>query len=101
MLVYNVTCKVSWHIHDAWFEWMKLVHIPQVMQTGLFTRYQVLKLLETDEHEGPTYAIQYYVEDHENYENYINTYAGGFRQEMLEKWGADYVSFRSLMEVIN
>ena len=38
-------------------------HIKEIMETGCFTRYQMVKLLETDEEEGATYAIQYYAEN--------------------------------------
>lgn len=60
MLIYNVTIQVTHAIHDSWIEWMKIEHIPEVMNTGCFEKYQWVRLLETDETEGITYAVQYY-----------------------------------------
>ncbi|MEN9600367.1 MAG: hypothetical protein RL596_2691 [Bacteroidota bacterium] len=75
MLVYNVTTKVSSAIHHDWLAWMQKIHIPAVMQTGCFTEYKILRLLDIDDSEGPTYAI--------------------------DKWGQQIIGFRSLMAVVN
>ena len=100
MLIYNVTAKVTWAIHEKWMQWMKEKHIPEVMATGCFTGNQVLRLLETDEAEGPTYAIQYRAEKMEDYQEYISTHAPAFRKELTERWGDNFIAFRSLMEVV-
>jgi hypothetical protein len=101
MIIYNVTSKVSWAIHDAWLEWMKLIHIPEVMSTGKFSGNRFVRLLETDEEDGPTYAIQYYLDGMEEYRTYLEKDAPGLRDKVLQKWGEEVISFRSLMEVIN
>src|SRR6476661_6615218 len=101
MIIYNVTSKVTWAIHDAWLEWMKLVHIPEVMGTGLFSGNRFVKLLESDDEEGPTYAIQYYLDSLDEYNTYLLNHAPELREKVLQKWGGQLISFRSLMEVIN
>jgi len=101
MIIFNVTSKVSWSIHDAWLEWMKLIHIHEVMSTGLFSGNRFVRLLETDEEDGPTYAVQYYLDDMDDYNTYIDKHAPGLREKVLQKWGGEVISFRSLMEVIN
>ena len=60
MLIYNVTTKLHHAIHQAWLSWMKETHIPEVLATGCFEKFQLARILETDEEEGPTYAVQYY-----------------------------------------
>ena len=81
MIIYNITTKVHWSIHDEWLRWMQQTHIKEIMETGCFTRYQMVKLLETDEEEGATYAIQYYAENMEAYERYIAHFSEILRQE--------------------
>ena len=66
MLIYNVTVKVNWAIHDAWLIWMQHEHMQDVVATGCFTHSQLIRLLETDEEDGPTYAAQYYTENKSN-----------------------------------
>lgn len=101
MIIYNITSKASWAIHDAWLEWMKLVHIPEIMNTGLFSGNRLVRLLETDEEEGPTYAVQFFADSLEQYQQYLANHADALRERTLQKWGGELISFRSLMEVIN
>ena len=101
MLIYNITSKVSWYVHDEWLRWMTTVYIPGVMETGLFVKYQLVKLLDTDEIEGPTYAVQYYIDNRGLYEEFIQVFAEGLRDNGIALWGDQVIAFRTLMEVIN
>lgn len=101
MYIYNVTNKVSWAIQDQWVQWMKEVHIPEVMATGCFTESRMLHLLENDDEEGATYAVQYRVASKEQYEHYINTYAPALRQDALNRWGDQFIAFRTIMQVVH
>ena len=100
MFIYNVTTHVNWSIHDAWLEWMQAEHLPALIATNCFVRFQLLKLHEQDETEGATYVAQYFAESKALYNRYINLYANNFRKEIIEKWGENIFSFRTLLEVI-
>jgi hypothetical protein len=100
MIIYNVTTAVSWQVHDAWLRWMKEVHIPEVMATKCFSKHQFVRLLETDETEGPTYAVQYFASNTEMYEQYISKYSTELRQKAVAQWHEQCISFRSLMEIV-
>ncbi len=101
MVIYNITTNVHPAVHDAWLEWMKLVHIPQIMLTGHFFDYTFSRLLDLEEEEGTTYSLQFKAESRENCDIYIEKFAPALRNESMEKWGNMAISFRSLMEVIN
>lgn len=100
MIVYNVTIKVDWSIHDAWLQWMKDEHMPEMVQTGCFTQYQLLRLLEVEEEEGPTYAAQYVAESKADYNRYIEAFSTGMREKGLSKWGNRFIAFRSVMQSV-
>jgi hypothetical protein len=59
MFIYNVTIQVTWAIHEQWLEWMTTIHMPEVVATGCFSTSRLLRLVEVDETEGPTFAAQY------------------------------------------
>jgi hypothetical protein len=101
MFIYNVTIKVHLSIKTAWLQWLKEEHIQDVIGTGCFIRATILQLLETDESEGPTYAIQYYAESKALYNLYIDKFSGTMRQKSYDKWGDKFIAFRSLMQVVN
>ena len=100
MIIYNVTTHITHDIHEAWVHWMEQKHIPEVMATGCFTKYQFVRILETDELEGVTYAVQYYAENRQSYDRYIESYAPPLREDILKSWGNKTIAFRSLMEVV-
>lgn len=101
MIIYNVTIKVADTIATAWLEWMQQEHIPEVIATGCFTHATVLRLLEVDDSEGPTYAIQYFAESRALYNLYIEKYAPTMRERGYVKWGDQFIAFRSVMQVVN
>jgi hypothetical protein len=101
MFIYNVTIKVDQSIHESWVKWMNEAHIPDVMKTGCFEKFQFVRLLDIDESEGPTYAVQYYAVSRAQYNRYIDLYAAGLRKASMEQWGERFIAFRTLMEVVN
>jgi hypothetical protein len=101
MFIYNVTIKPNWEIHEAWVKWMKEIHLNDVMATECFTKYQFVRLLEIDEEEGPTYAIQYYCDSKSLYNRYIEKFAPKLRQDGLNLFGSKLIGFRSLMQIVD
>ncbi|MBH2004077.1 MAG: DUF4286 family protein [Sphingobacteriia bacterium] len=101
MYIYNVTTKVSHGIHTAWVNWMREEHIPAVMQSGCFTGFKFVRLLEIEEEEGPTFAVQFSAAAKADYDRYINEFAPALRQDTFNRWGNQLIAFRSLMQVVN
>lgn len=100
MIVYNVTVKVEESIAGDWLKWLFDEHIPAIMNTGCFNAYKVVRLLEVDDSEGPTYAIQYNAESKADYNRYVELHAPLMQQKSFDKWGGGFIAFRSLMEVV-
>ena len=100
MIIYNVTVKIDSDVQQEWLDWMKEVHIPNVMNTGIFEEYRISRILELDEADGVTYAIQYLCKSLDDYETYRNQYAPALQQEHSDKYQNKFVAFRTLMEVV-
>ena len=101
MFIYNVTTKVAHAIHTDWLHWMKNEHIPAVMNTECFTKQVFVRLLETDEEDGLTYAVQYHAASKEDYEMYLNEFAPLLREASIKRWGNQIMAFRSIMELVH
>jgi hypothetical protein len=101
MFIYNVTTKVDPSIQQAWLRWMKEEHIPEIISTGCFIKGTVLHLLEIDDSEGPTYAVQYIAESKALYNRYIDKFAPVMREKAINKWGNKFIAFRSIMQIIH
>jgi hypothetical protein len=101
MILYNVTIKVDHHVVTEWVRWMKVVHIPDVMKTGIFSEHKFCRLLTVDETEGITYAVQYFCKDVPAYEKYQNEFAAKLQAEHQKRYEGKFVAFRTLMQVIS
>ena len=100
MIIYNVTTKVTNSINEEWLRWMKQEHIPEIMATGLFHDFRICRLLEQDDQDGPTYSIQYFTDTLENYQTYLSEHAPALRQSSYLLFGSQFVSFRTVMQVV-
>ena len=101
MIVYNITIKIAPAIEEEWVNWQKDEHIPDVMSSGQFTENKFYRLLEQNETDGITYVVQYFASSLENYNQYINDRALQLRQKALDKWGNQFIAFRTVMEVVH
>lgn len=101
MLIYNVTVQVERSIAGQWLSWLQQEHIPEVLQTGCFLKHQVVQLINTEETESVTYAIQYYTEGEKELNEYLNEHAPVLRQRGFDKWGNQFIAFRTIMQVIS
>lgn len=99
-IIFNVTVKVERTIADRWLQWMQQEHIAQIMNTKCFIDYRIVRLLDIDDSEGPTYAIQYGAASKADYNRYMELYANKMNDVSYKKWGNGFIAFRSIMEVI-
>ena len=100
MIIYNITTKVDFSIHNNWLTWMKEEHIPAVMQTGLFLSNRLCRLIDPVDRDGFTYAIQYFVKDINRIKSYKNDYEPGLNKQHQNLFGDKAVSFKTLLKVV-
>lgn len=100
MILYNVTVKVETAIASEWLEWMREVHIPDVLKTGLFLEHRICRIL-SDEPDGVTYAIQYFCKDLDAFMEYNTKFAKALQEDHMQRYKDRYVAFRTLMEVLS
>ncbi len=100
MILYNVTVKVDWFIHNEWLIWMKEDYIPGMLNTGFFVRYLMVRLLQVDEMDGPTYAVQYFADSVDQYNLFVEKQLAIQYRIESNKWGNKFVSFSTIMEVV-
>ena len=99
MIIYNVTVNIENDVREEWLNWMKTVHIPEVMQTGYFTENKICKVL-VDEEQGTTYSIQYTCPTMNRLEEYRRLHAPRLQKEHSDKYANKFVVFRTILEVV-
>ena len=99
MIIYNITTKVHPAVDAAWLQWQRLENIPDMMATGFFISYQLCRLLEQDDSDGNTYALQY-TTTAAQHQQYMHLQAAMMQQKAVEKWRDAVISFSSVLQVI-
>lgn len=99
MILYNVTVQVTKDIEKEYIDYMVNKHIPDVMETGFFTKYEMLEVL-TDDPEGVTFAIKYHCDSMEHFNEYQNKCAKALQEEHHERYKDKFVAYRTLMRKI-
>ena len=101
MIIYNVTTKIERAIAEEWGVWMRDEHLPEVMSTGLFTGYRLLRILEDEpEDDGLTYAVQFECPNATQFDRYLKEFAPALQAKSRERFPNRFVTIRTLMQVI-
>lgn len=100
MIIYNETIIVDEAIHKQWLSWMKAEYIPMVMETGHFTNYTILNILDSP-NEGVTYCIQYLTDTVENYNHFNREHLQRLQFVHQQRFENQFVLFNTLMQTVN
>lgn len=98
MYIYNVTVNIEKEVHQDWLKWMKEVHIPDVLATGMFIDNRLCQVM-VDEEQGITYSIQYRVKDLDTLKLYQQMYAPKLQAEHMNRYRDKFVAFRTILRI--
>ena len=101
MLLYNVTITIDLDVHEDWLHWMRAVHIPDVMMTGMFISYRMSRLIGHDHNDSEIYTVQYLVKDMPHLERYQEEFGAALQQLHRERYDGKYAAFRTVMEMVD
>jgi|ERR1043166_3116075 hypothetical protein len=73
MIIYSVTISLEASVEAEWIEWMKQIHIPDVLRTGCFSDCRLCKVVGEDTE--PTYVLQYSCRSLGEYHRYRDNFA--------------------------
>lgn len=99
MIIYNVTVNIDNVLADEWLKWMKEVHVPDVMKTGMFIRNNIYKILADEDSGGQSFSVQYTCENMQKYEEYREKFATALQADHSQKFKDHFVAFRTLLEL--
>ena len=69
MIIYKVEITIEAGIELDWLDWMKRVHVPDVIRTGCFSECRIYKVVDSAGAD-PTYVMQYHCQLLEEYYRY-------------------------------
>jgi len=100
MILYNVTININHGREKEWLGWMVNQHIPEVMKTGMFSSFNIYRLLVEDQSGGTNYSIQYAAESLAHVEKYLQEYAPVLMSVHNTKFRDEHAAYRTVMEKV-
>lgn len=88
-------------IHMEWLLWMKAEYVPKMLSYQVFGDYKLYKILNTDDTDGSTYALQLFTESKALYNRFAELYHGEIQLMQQQRWGTQVLSFSTLMETVH
>ncbi len=101
MVIYAVSIRVNSTVHQAWLDWMRTVHIPEVLRTGCFLHCQMQRVIDP----APTadqaaYSIRYACSSMEEYQRYRQEFATALQQDHTNRFGGQFTASREVLEEV-
>jgi len=99
MIIYSVTITVEAAIEREWLDWMRRIHVPDVLRTGCFSGATIYRLVELKSDE-PTYTIQYQGSSIEQYQRYRDDFAPVLQKEHSDRFSGRFRASRQILEEV-
>lgn len=99
MILYNVTVSIDPTVAEDWLNWMRSIHIPDVMSTGCFIESRISRV-QGEEEGGLTYAITYLAPNEDAIASYQANHAPRLQVEHKERYEGRFAAFRTFLHVI-
>ena len=99
MILYSITVSIDPIVAEEWLNWMRSVHIPEVMSTQCFTESRISKILIYDENDI-SYSIMYVCPNQELMDEYTSKHAPRLQKDHSQRYEGRFAAFRTLLNVI-
>ena len=101
MLIYNITFNVETLIEAEWLEWMKKVHIVEILKSQYFREHRILRIInEHPDASGTTYAVQFMAMNIADVQQYLANQGVVRQNELIAKFDKKVLSFMTLLEEV-
>ena len=100
MYIYNVTVGVDKSIEKEWLDWLKEIHIPAIMSTGLFVDNRIYRVVGVGEQESVSYATQYVAQSLNEIDQYLKQHAHRLQDEGHTRFGDKQATFLTVLEEV-
>jgi hypothetical protein len=96
MIIYHVSITIDGTIETEWFDWMRGVHVPDVLRTGCFARASIYKVIEPAS-DQPAYVIQYHCSSIDEYYRYRESFAPAVQKEHSDRFIGRFRASRKIL----
>jgi hypothetical protein len=100
MIIYSVTITIDAAIEQEWLDWMRRVHVPDVLRTGCFSKCQIHRIVDAA-HPEPAYVLQYRCASLDEYHRYRDNFAPALQKDHTERYAGRFRGSRQVLEELD
>ena len=101
MILYIVNVTVKKDIQDEWLNWMKEIHIPNVLKTGYFVKADIYNIiLPAKSGNEVSFSVQYESESYEKFMSYTVKESKRLQKEHANRFENNVKAERYVIEKI-
>ncbi len=101
MLILNTTFLVSDKVHNVWLKWVHEQYIPFMLESSLFSKPQLAKILTNEEQEGTSFSVQFHALDMDTLHLWNEKYGVIFQEQFSSQFGSEALFFTTILELIS
>ena len=94
MIIYSITISIEKGVEKNWSSWMKKKHIPDVLKTSMFSKFEFNKIASI--HDTQLYEIKYTSLDFDKYLKYQRIFSKKLQKEHTNKFKNQFSAIRNL-----
>ncbi|MDB5226327.1 MAG: hypothetical protein JWN78_520 [Bacteroidota bacterium] len=99
MIVYTITANIEAPVAQEWKIWMQNKFLPIIMDTGLFEKYIVFKVL--NDNDGETITFQFFCKDIIVFKKFQDEHKAKVVQLLTESFPDKVVYFNTLLQQLD
>lgn len=100
MILYNLTIKIDRTVQKEWLEWMQAEFIPLIEETTQLTEPKLCRLLDLDEQDGVTFALQLFCQNKKQLDTFRSEKEQSLQLKLLQQFPNKLVFFPTAMEIL-
>lgn len=100
MVVYNITFHIDKDILEDTLTYIKKSYIPQAVASGFLWQPCLLRVMQTPQDEGVSYAVQFHVKNIDTLNYWMEKKGKEINQAITNRFGNKIVGFTTLLEEI-
>ena len=101
MIVYKVIIQIEKKIEKDWLNWMRDVHIPEIMDLNIFYKSRLFNIINKKAKEFSSFCIEYYCRSEEEYNIYKKKYSKNLQIKHIEKFKGKFNGKRLILSLKN
>ena len=101
MIIYNTTFHIEKEAHIACVDYLKKEYIPQAVSSGFLLNPRLRRVLQNEENEGESYAVQFHVKNVDTLNFWLQNEGNNLHRALVARFGHKIAGFSTLLEEID